>query len=127
MPRFSANLVFLWGDLPLTERIAAAAAAGFDAVEYMFPYPFEAHDLSRLLRANGLRQDLFNLPAGDFDAGERGLAVDPSRREEFRAGVEMALRYADALDCRKLNCLAGLRLPGIPWEEQFACLVENLG
>jgi hydroxypyruvate isomerase len=126
VPRFSANLEFLWSDLPFLERFAAAARAGFDAVEYMFPYAFEPARLSGLLQESGVRQDLFNLPAGDFDAGERGVAVDPTRREEFRAGVEQALRYADVLECRKLNCLAGLRVPGVPWDEQFACLVENL-
>jgi hydroxypyruvate isomerase len=119
--------VFLWADLPFPERFAAAAVAGFDAVEYMFPYDFEAGDLRRLLRDNGLHQELFNLPAGDFDAGDRGIAVAPARRDEFRAGVDAALRYADALDCRKLNCLVGLRDPGLPWQDQFACLVQNLG
>lgn len=126
MPRFSANLGFLWGERPFPERFAAAAAAGFDAVEYMFPYSFDPSELKRRLRESGVRQDLFNLPAGDFDAGERGIANDPSRRDEFRAGVERALRYADALDCRKLNCLVGLRLPDVPWDEQWRCLVENL-
>jgi hydroxypyruvate isomerase len=126
VPRFSANLVFLWNELPFLERFEAAAAAGFDAVEYLFPYEHEPDELQRRLRANGLQQDLFNLPAGDFDAGERGLANDPSRRQEFRDGVERALRYADALDCRKLNCLAGVELASVPWEGQFACLVDNL-
>jgi hydroxypyruvate isomerase len=126
VPRFSANLGFLWSDLPFPERFGAAARAGFDAVEYMFPYASEPEDLSGRLKESSLRQDLFNLPAGDFDAGERGIAVDPARQDEFRAGVEQALRYADVLECRKLNCLAGLRVPGVPWDEQFACLVENL-
>jgi hydroxypyruvate isomerase len=126
VPRFSANLALLWSELPFLERFAAAAGAGFDAVEYLFPYPFEPDDLARRLREHGLRQDLFNLPAGDFDAGERGLAADPSRRDEFREGVERALRYADALGCRKLNCLAGLELPTVPWEDQLSCLIENL-
>jgi hydroxypyruvate isomerase len=126
VPRFSANLGFLWSDLPFPERFGAAARAGFDAVEYMFPYASEPEDLSGRLKESSLRQDLFNLPAGDFDAGERGIAVDPARQDEFRAGVEQALRYADVLKCRKLNCLAGLRVPGVPWDEQFACLVENL-
>lgn len=126
MPRFSANLVFLWSDLPFAERFHASARAGFDAVEYMFPYSFEPDDLSRLLKRNGLHQDLFNLPAGDFDAGERGVAADPSRAHEFRVGVEQAIQYADALGCRKLNCLAGLRLPSVPWDDQFECLIENL-
>jgi hydroxypyruvate isomerase len=126
VPRFSANLGLLWSELPLPERFGAAARAGFDAVEYMFPYDFDPEDLSGRLQESGVRQDLFNLPAGDFDAGERGVAVDPGRRDEFRAGVEQALRYADVLECRKLNCLAGLRVPGVPWDDQFACLVENL-
>jgi hydroxypyruvate isomerase len=126
VPRFSANLEFLWRDLPFLERFAAAARAGFDAVEYMFPYAFEPAPLSGLLQESGVRQDLFNLPAGDFDAGERGVAVDPTRRDEFRAGVEQALRYADMLDCRKLNCLAGVRVPNVRWDDQLACLVENL-
>jgi hydroxypyruvate isomerase len=124
--RFSANLVFLWNELPFLERFDAAAGAGFDAVEYMFPYALDPEDLRRRLRANGLRQDLFNLPAGDFEAGERGLANDPSRREEFREGLERALGYADALDCRKVNCLVGLELPSVPWEDQLTCVVENL-
>ena len=126
MPRFSANLGLLWSDLPFPERIRAATRAGFDAVEYMFPYAFEPADLSKRLRESGVRQDLFNLPAGDFDAGERGVAADPARRDEFRTGVELALRYADALGCSKLNCLAGLRVPGVAWDDQFECLVENL-
>src|SRR5712692_9469818 len=107
MPRFSANLVLLWSELPLRERFAAAASAGFEAVEYMFPYPHEAADLAAELSRTGLRQDLFNLPAGDFEAGERGIAVDPGRRTEFRAGVDAAMGYADALGCRKVNCLVG--------------------
>ena len=108
VPWFSANLSFLWNELPFLDRFDAAAAAGFDAVEYMFRLRPRSRRPQRRLRANGLRQDLFNLPAGDFDAGERGLANDPSRREEFRDGVERALRYADVLDCRKVNCLVGV-------------------
>ncbi|SRR5712691_1075427 len=126
MPRFSANLVFLWSELPFRERFAAAASAGFEAVEYMFPYPYEPADLAVELSRTGLRQDLFNLPAGDFDAGDRGIAVDPGRRAEFDAGVEAALRYADALGCRKANCLVGTRLPGLAFEDQYECLAENL-
>lgn len=126
MPRFSANLGFLWSELSFPDRFAAAAAAGFDAVEYMFPYALDPDELAGQLRRHGLRQDLFNLPAGDFDAGERGIANDPSRRGEFAEGVERALRYAEALDCRKLNCLVGVRLPAVPWQEQLECVSENL-
>jgi hydroxypyruvate isomerase len=127
VPRFSANLGFLWPELPFLERFAAAAAAGFDAVEYLFPYAFEPAELGRRLRDHGLAQDLFNLPAGDFDAGERGVATDPSRREEFREGVEAAVRYADALGCRKINCLVGLRPPRVSSQDQLSCVVDNLG
>lgn len=126
MPRFSANLSMLFDDVPFPERFARAAAAGFDAVEYLFPYEHDPAELRRLLDENGLRQDLFNLPAGDFARGERGLAVDPSRREEFAEGVERALRYADALGCRKVNCLVGLRLGDVDRVDQYECLVENL-
>ncbi|MBI3648860.1 MAG: 2-hydroxy-3-oxopropionate reductase [Actinobacteria bacterium] len=122
----SANLVFQFADSPFEERFDRARAAGFDAVEYMFPYDYPATDLRAALDRNSLRQDLFNLPAGDFAAGERGVAVDPSRREEFRAGVEAAIGYAEALGCRKVNCLVGKRLPDIAWEDQLACLVDNL-
>src|SRR3990170_6811955 len=126
MLRFSANLGLLFTDSPFPERFGRAAAAGFRAVEYMFPYDHDVAELSAALRTNGLRQDLFNLPAGDFAAGERGLAVDPRRRDEFAAGVERALATADRLGCRKLNCLVGRRLDGLGWETQYACLVENL-
>jgi len=126
VPRFSANLSMLFDDAPFVDRFARAAEAGFDAVEYLFPYEHDAADLRRSLDEHGLRQDLFNLPAGDFAAGERGIAVDPARREEFAQGVELAARYAAALGCRKLNCLVGTRPQGVPWETQYACLVENL-
>jgi hydroxypyruvate isomerase len=126
MPRFSANLVMLWTEVPFLDRFRAAASAGFDAVEYMFPYDFDPEDLRRALDRHGLEQDLFNLPAGDFAAGERGTAVDPARVDEFAAGVDSAMRYAAALGCRKLNCLVGTTLPDRPWGEQYRCLVDNL-
>jgi hydroxypyruvate isomerase len=126
MPRFSANLVFLFPEVPFLERFEHARAAGFEAVEYMFPYDYELEDIRRALKETGLRQDLFNLPAGDFQAGDRGVAVDPARREEFAAGVERALATADALECRKINCLVGLRKEELDWDTQYGCLVENL-
>jgi len=116
----------LFDDAPFLDRFARAAAAGFDAVEYLFPYEHDAEDLRNTLDANGLRQDLFNLPAGDFAAGERGIAVDPARRDEFADGVETALRYAEALGNRKVNCLVGRSVEGVAPEDQHACLVENL-
>jgi hydroxypyruvate isomerase len=109
MPRFSANLSFLFGERPFLERFAAAADAGFDAVEYMFPYEHPAAAIRERLDDAGLRQVLFNLPAGDWGAGDRGIAADPARIDEFREGIEPALHYAAALDVPRMNCLAGTK------------------
>jgi len=97
--QFSANLSFLFTDSPFDERFARAARAGFRGVEYMFPYAFDAQELSRLLREYRLQQVLHNLPAGDWDAGERGIACLPGREDEFRAGVEQGIAYARELGC----------------------------
>jgi len=126
MLQFSANLSFLFPELPFLDRFAAARAAGFHGVEYMFPYAFATADIAARLHDNGLQQVLFNLPAGDWDAGERGIASHPGRDEEFREGVGRALEIAARLGCRRLNCLAGLRLPAISEAEQLAVLVANL-
>jgi hydroxypyruvate isomerase len=126
MPRFSANLTMLFTELPFLDRFAAAAAAGFRAVEFQFPYDFEVDELKARIQRYELEVDLFNLPAGDFAAGERGVAVIPARREEFRRGVHRALRYAAALGTRKVNCLVGLRDDAIGHETQYHCAVENL-
>jgi hydroxypyruvate isomerase len=126
VPRFSANLTLLFTDRPFLDRFAAAAAAGFRAVEFMFPYEFEVGQLREVLQRNEIELDLFNLPAGDFGGGERGIAVAPGRRVEFRRGVEAALSYAPALGTRKLNCLVGLRDPSLTWDAQYSCAVENL-
>jgi hydroxypyruvate isomerase len=109
MPRFAANLTFLFGEHPFLERFGAAHSAGFTRVEYMFPYDYEAAELRARLDDNGLEQVLFNLPAGDWAAGERGIAADPDRVDEFRAGVEQARTYAHTLDVPRVNCLAGTR------------------
>jgi hydroxypyruvate isomerase len=126
MPTFAANLSFLWTELPFLERFDAAAEAGFSHVEYMFPYEHQAGEIRARLDAAGLEQVLFNLPAGDWAAGDRGIASDPSRVEQFRAGVEQALAYAEALDVEQLNCLAGLRLDGVEPALQWATLVDNV-
>lgn len=127
MPRFAANLSLLFTEMPFTERFGAAGEAGFSAVECQFPYAWEASGLAAKLRRHGLEQVLFNLPAGDWGAGDRGIAGDPRRTEEFRRGVARALTYADALNCRRLNCLAGLRLPEVPESTQWQTLVDNVG
>jgi hydroxypyruvate isomerase len=123
---FAANLTFLWTELPFLERFDAAAAVGFSRVEYMFPYEYPAADVRERLDAAELEQVLFNLPAGDWAAGDRGLAGDPARVDEFRAGVEQALAYAAVLDVEQLNCLAGLRLDGVEPAVQWATLVDNV-
>jgi hydroxypyruvate isomerase len=126
MPRFAANLTMLFTEYPLPERFDRAAAAGFQAVEFLFPYDEDVLSIAAALRRNGLRQVLFNLPAGDFVAGERGFANDPARVGAFRDGVERALEIADQLDCRQINCLAGLELPDVPIETQWGTMVDNL-
>jgi hydroxypyruvate isomerase len=126
MPKFAANLTMLFNELPFLERFAAAKAAGFEAVEYLFPYPFEKDALVQALKRNGLTQVLHNLPAGNWDAGERGIACHPDRVEEFRAGVDQAIAYATALGCRQVNCLAGKVPAGVSREQAQATFVANL-
>jgi hydroxypyruvate isomerase len=126
MPRFAANLTMLFTELPFLERFAAARAAGFGAVEYLFPYEHPKEELAARLRALGLKQVLHNLPAGDWAAGERGIACHPNRTDEFRAGVDRAITYAHALDCGQLNCLAGKLPAGVSRELAQATLAANL-
>jgi hydroxypyruvate isomerase len=126
MPKFSANLTFLFNELPFMERFEAAAKAGFKAVEYMAPYPYPAEDLKAELKANDLVQALFNLPAGDWDNGERGMACIPGREAEFKEGVAKAIGYARALDCKKINCLSGKLPPGVSREAATATMIGNL-
>jgi len=99
MPRFAANLSMLFTELPFMERFAAARTAGFEAVEYLFPYALDKAELAKALKSNGLKQVLHNLPAGNWDAGDRGMACDPARVDEFRAGVTLGIEYATALGC----------------------------
>lgn len=125
MPRFAANLTMLFTEYPVAERFDRAAAAGFRAVEFLFPYDHVA-DVGAALARTNLDLILFNLPAGDFAAGDRGIANDPARQDEFRAGVARALALAPELGCSRLNCLVGRRLPEVPEEEQLATAAENL-
>jgi hydroxypyruvate isomerase len=126
VPKFSANLSFLYADLPFLDRFAAAAKDGFRAVEYVGPYGFPAEDVAAALKSNGLTQALFNLPAGNWDGGERGIGCLADRVVEFQAGVETAIRYAQALGCDKINCLAGIAPAGTTADERDAVLVANL-
>jgi len=126
MPRFAANLSMLFTEHPFLERFTRAKEAGFQAVEFLFPYEYDTGAIARELKRNDLEQVLFNLPAGDFSAGDRGMANDPDRIEEFRSGVHQGLGIAAELGCGRLNCLAGLRLVDVAEEIQAATLVDNL-
>ena len=108
MPRFAANLSMLFNELPFLQRFSKAAAAGFKGVEYLFPYEFSKDVLASYLNKNELEQVLFNMPPGDWDAGERGLACIPGREAEFNDGLEAALEYANALGCHRLHMMAGI-------------------
>jgi hydroxypyruvate isomerase len=126
MPQFSANLTMLFNEVEFTARFREAATAGFTAVEYMFPYRHPKLLLSDLLQENGLSQVLFNLPAGDWEHGERGIACRPDSVAEFRVGVGEAISYATALRCTRVNCLAGLIPSGVSAAEARKVLVANL-
>lgn len=126
MPKFSANLTFLYTELDFLDRFAAAARDGFKAVEYLEPYAYPAEKIAAILRENNLVQGLFNMPVGNWQNGERGIACLPDRVEEFKASVDKAISYAKALGCKKVNCLAGIPQSGTPHEEAEITLVNNL-
>ena len=126
MIRWVANLSMLFHEVPLWQRFERARAAGFRYVELLFPYGRDAEAIARELSRLGLELVLFNLPAGNWEAGERGIACHPHRREEFREGVALAVETARRLGTLRLNCLAGRRLSDVPESEQRACLVDNL-
>lgn len=126
MPKFAANLTMLFTELPFLDRFEPAAKAGFKAVEFLFPYAFKADDIRQRLDDNGLQLVLHNLPAGDWDAGERGIACHPDRVAEFRAGVVRAIGYAQALGVGQLNCLAGKAPAGVSDELLRRTFVDNL-
>ena len=126
MPKFAANLSMLFSETDFLDRFAPAAVAGFKGVEYLFPYAYAAADIAQRLKDNGLTQVLLNLPAGDWDAGDRGIACIPNRTDEFRQGVDKAIEYADALGCDQLNCLAGVAPAGASEAELREAFVGNL-
>ena len=126
MPKFNANLTMLFNEVPFLDRFQAAAGAGFKGVEFLFPYAFDKDAIAERLDQHGLVQVLHNLPAGDWDAGERGIACHPDRVGEFRDGVGRAIEYATALGCKQLNCLAGIAPAGVDAEKVHATFVANL-
>jgi hydroxypyruvate isomerase len=126
MPKLAANLTMLFGEVDFLDRFKAAADAGFRAVEYLFPYAYEAQVLKGRLQEHGLTQVLHNLPAGDWAAGERGIACLPDRVEEFEAGVAKAIAYATALECNRVNCLAGILPKTVDPDAARETFVRNL-
>jgi hydroxypyruvate isomerase len=126
MPKFAANLSMLFTEHPFLDRFEHAARAGFGAVEFLFPYAFEAAEIRQRLDTHGLTLVLHNLPAGDWEAGERGIACHPDRVAEFRAGVARAVEYARVLGVTQLNCLAGKVPAGVAPEVLRQTLVDNL-
>ncbi len=126
MPKFAANLTMLFNEVPFLERFEKAANNGFTAVEFLFPYAFDVQEIRDRLTRHKLALVLHNLPAGDWDAGERGIACHPDRVQEFREGVARAISYATALGVSQLNCLAGKTPSGVSAEVLRKTFVENL-
>ncbi|QHE74590.1 2-oxo-tetronate isomerase [Hydrogenophaga sp. PBL-H3] len=126
MPRFAANLSMMYTEVPFLDRFAAAARDGFDAVEYLFPYEHAPGDIGARLKDHGLTQALFNLPPGDWAAGERGMACHPGREAEFAAALEQALPYIEATGCQRVHAMAGLIPAGSDTAARNATYVANL-
>ena len=135
MLQFAANLSLMYTELPFLDRFEAAARDGFRGVEFLFPYAWEPHELHARLKAHGLEQVLFNTPAGGFDAasadtlwqqGQRGTASVPGREDEFRAGVTLALHYAQALKCPRIHVMAGLLAGNAKLDDHLDTYIRNL-
>ena len=126
MPKFAANLSLMFTELPFLDRFAAARAQGFDAVEFLFPYAFEAEQIAQCLDRYQLTLALHNLPAGDWAAGERGLACDPRLVGQFQESVGLAIDYALELGVKQLHCLAGKLPPHVTRERAHATYLGNL-
>jgi len=126
MPKFAANLSMMFNEVPFLDRFAAAADAGFRAVEFLFPYDFAPEEIETRLRQNRLELVLFNMPPGNFAAGERGISCLPGREEEFRAGVEKALAYATRLGTRRIHAMTGIKPPDADPAACRETLVANL-
>lgn len=126
MPNFAANLTMMYNESEFLDRFQGAANSGFKGVEYLFPYSYEKNKLADLLGSYSLTQVLHNLPAGDWETGERGIACDPERIGEFQDGVEKAIEYASALNCIRVNCLAGIPPDNVPMDLIKQTFINNL-
>ena len=126
MPKLAANLSMMFTEVHFLDRFAAAAAAGFDGVEFLFPYEFSPAEIAARLTDHGLSHVLFNLPPGDWASGERGMAALPGREKEFMAGLDRALEFALATGCKQLHAMAGNWPKGANWRDGAAVYVDNL-
>jgi hydroxypyruvate isomerase len=126
MPRFAANLSMMFCEVPFLDRFAQAANAGFKGVEFQSPYDWPKDEVAKRLRDNNLQLVLFNMPAGNWDNGDRGLASIPGREAEFMKGVEASLNYAKTMDCRQLHMLAGIRPEGLSHQLTHDTYSQNL-
>ncbi|MBD2813481.1 hydroxypyruvate isomerase family protein [Xenorhabdus sp. Flor] len=126
MFNFAANLSMMFNEVPFTERFARAANIGFKGVEYLFPYGKPKEELAILLKKHQLTQVLFNMPAGDWDSGERGLACLPGREKVFAEGVHKALEYALSLDCNQVHAMAGKLDRQFTLDKQRECYIKNI-
>ena len=124
--KIAANLTMMFNQHDFMDRFDAAANAGFKGVEYLFPYDYPADAIVEALETNGLKQVLFDFPAGDWANGDRGIAVQPDRVGEFQDGVGLAVEYAKTLGCKRLTCLAGIPDEGQDAEISDQTMIENL-
>jgi hydroxypyruvate isomerase len=126
MAKFAANLTMLFTEVSFLERFDKAHKAGFKAIEYLFPYAFEANVLAEITHKFGFEQALFNMPPGDWDAGERGIAAIPGREEEFQISVDTALVYATALNCKKVHAMSGLLDKRFTRQQHVDTFISNI-
>ena len=126
MPRFAANLHYLFSEVPFLDRFEAAARAGFKGVEFQVPYDHPPAELAARLKAHGLEMVLFDAPMGNWDAGDRGLAALPGREKEFRESLVLVVEYGRALRCETVHTMAGVVGPGQDYQAAERTYVENL-
>ena len=126
MPKLAANLSMLFTEVPFLERFEAATKAGFKGVEFLFPYAFDLDQMAEKLKTNNLEMVLHNMPAGNWEDGERGIACHPDRVSEFQESVGMAIHAAKKLDARRVNCLAGKIPEGVSPDKVRQTLIANL-
>ena len=126
MPRLAANLTMLFNEVGFLDRFGEAARAGFKGVEFLFPYAFEAGQIAERLDANRLELVLHSLAAGNWEAGERGIACNPDRKAEFQDGIGEAIEYAKALGVKQLNCLVGIKPHDVTDGQAYGAVVDNL-